>query len=597
MKTINILAILPYSGIKELLIKAVEEYDNLDVDIFVGDMQEGVNILKNAPDKDYDVIISRGRTAELIEKETEIPVIYLGISGYDMLRIFKLIQNYTGRLAFVGFSKILESVTTLCDLLRFDVDKFEIKSQEDVYPILEELKEQGYNFIVGDVITTKAAETIGLNFALLTSGKESIEKALKEAINLCKQLSKRVKERDIYKRVLEREVIYLEVYNSKGERIYSNQQLDLFDHVLKSGGLFYYFENIDYNNKINLHKSIDGEIWNFSGEHMLLNQDEKGYLFYGRKRLDLKSIEEEVLTFDNKKQEQQIWLSRFESSNSAMKKAIHQAEKSSINGRSLLISGEKGTGKNEIALAIHRERPKNEKVFIKFNCSGLNESNRDQVYENLTKIINDQKVYTLFFEKINELSFVFHKEILVLLNQFEKIPGSMFIASTTESIPELIEKNRFSMDLYEKISRESIYLPSLRERSEDINNLCSLFISELNANYGNEVIGIDEDGLLLLKHYRWNYNVKQLRHVLKLLVLNSKVPYLSAFQISAVLKQESSLSEVKRHNSYYNINIDRYLDDITKEIIEIVLNEEHFNQSKTAKRLGISRSTLWRKLN
>ncbi|KNZ40165.1 sigma-54-dependent Fis family transcriptional regulator [Acetobacterium bakii] len=597
METINVLAILPYPGLKELLIQAVEEHDNLNVDIFVGDMQEGVNILKNVSDKDYDVIISRGGTAELIEKETEIPVIYLEISGYDMLRIFKLIQNYTGKLAVVGFSKILESVTTLCDLLRYDIDKFELKTQNDVYPILEELKEKGYNFVVGDVITTKAAETMGLNYALLTSGKESIEKALKEAIKLCRQLSKSVKEKEIYKRVLEHEVIYLEVYGADGERIYSNQKLDLFHQVLKSGNLYNYFEKVDYNQKINFHKSIDGEIWNIMGEQVSLTQDKEGYLFYGRKRLDIKSIEEEVITLDNKKQRQQIRLSSFESSNDTMKKAIQQAEKSSKNRRALLISGEKGTGKDEIALAIHRERPKNDKVFIKFDCSRLNKNNRDQIYENLTKIIIDQKDFTLFFEKINELPLEFHQDLLILLNQFEKIPGSMFISATTESIPVLIEKNRFSIELYEKLGRESIYLPSLRERSEDINNLCSLFIGEINVKYGKEVIGIDEDGILLLKHYRWNYNVKQLRHVLESLVLNSKSSYLSAFQISTVLKQESALSEVKKQDSYYNINVDRYLDDITKEIIEIVLNEEHLNQSKTAKRLGISRSTLWRKIN
>ena len=169
----KILGILPYKGLMKTVAEVLGQEPDISADLFVGDMYEGLKIFKeHYQDDTYDFVLSRGRTAGLIEEATHIPVVYIDISGYDMVRLIRLLQTYTGKTAVVGFSAIIKSIYVLCDLLQYEIDCFEINSENELFPMLSSLQSQGYNFVAGDVITAKAADSIGLNHAMITSGRE-----------------------------------------------------------------------------------------------------------------------------------------------------------------------------------------------------------------------------------------------------------------------------------------------------------------------------------------------------------------------------------------------------------------------------------------
>lgn len=113
----RILGIAPYDGMRTAMENAAQAYPNVLLDVQTGDLDEGQAIVQNIPPNTYDCIISRGGTADLIRRVTDLPVVDIQISVYDVLRAIKLAENYTDLYAIVGFPSVTESAHTLCSLL------------------------------------------------------------------------------------------------------------------------------------------------------------------------------------------------------------------------------------------------------------------------------------------------------------------------------------------------------------------------------------------------------------------------------------------------------------------------------------------------
>ena len=119
---IKVLGIAPYEAMKTIMEKLARKRPQMDLDVYVGDLKKGVDIAQKYTQANYDVIISRGGTAEMIGKVTHIPVIEISLSVYDILRAMKLAENYSDKYAVVGFPGITGSAHLLCDLLQYKLD-------------------------------------------------------------------------------------------------------------------------------------------------------------------------------------------------------------------------------------------------------------------------------------------------------------------------------------------------------------------------------------------------------------------------------------------------------------------------------------------
>ena len=128
----RILGIAPYEGMHAVMERAAQAYPNVQLDIFTGDLDEGVAIVQRMPPSAYDCIISRGGTATLIRKVTDLPVIEINLSVYDVLSAIKLAENYSNLYAIVGFPSITEPAHTLCDLLGYNLDILTVHSADEV---------------------------------------------------------------------------------------------------------------------------------------------------------------------------------------------------------------------------------------------------------------------------------------------------------------------------------------------------------------------------------------------------------------------------------------------------------------------------------
>ncbi len=137
----------------------------------------------------------------------------------------------------------------------------------------------------------------------------------------------------------------------------------------------------------------------------------------------------------------------------------------------------------------------------------------------------------------------------------------------------------------------TLKLPPLRERIDDIPSITALYIHKLNISSEKQIIGLETEAMELLQSFPWPHNLDQLQHVLNELVVITNTPYITYQSVKQILKQEQT-SCTFQQTSHFNFN--QTLDNINYQIIVAVLKQENGNKEKTSKRLGISRSTLWR---
>lgn len=166
-RKIRVLGIAPYEGMKVLMSELAEEYPQIDLTLFVGDMEQGLEIARSNFHGNYDVVISRGGTAQMLQRHLSLPVVEIPVSMYDILCALKLADMPAGKVAMVSFANITSNAQLLCNLMGYDVDIRTVDEPEDVEPTLIRLKEAHCETILCDVISNTAAKRLGISQTML----------------------------------------------------------------------------------------------------------------------------------------------------------------------------------------------------------------------------------------------------------------------------------------------------------------------------------------------------------------------------------------------------------------------------------------------
>ncbi|MEH7419111.1 PrpR N-terminal domain-containing protein [Neobacillus drentensis] len=581
----KVLAIAPYDGLKELIIEQGRNQD-FEIHVEVGDLEQGVELANRAADRGFDIIISRGGTAELIQKKVSIPVIEIEVSGYDMLRVLTLVKDYPGKAAIVGFPPISEGAATVCQLLEIDISSYVISMEEEVKPTLKRLLEKGYEVIIGDVVTVKEAESLGLNGVLVTSGKESIIKAFQNAKKMHNYFSILRKKLSIAQQILQEEEEGFVVFDSTLNSIYSNtcfsEKLDqtfkesipikeAVTDVLSKGEYTTIIEN-------------NHDIWKVKGSK--LQGFEVPFVVFRLQKIELKPnmLSKGISIITNAGPIQTSF-----TKNNEMKNVIRTAERYSEKEDSIWISGEKGTGKEKLTQYIHFRSSKRSYPLLTINCSLLTAEQWNlQLNGEENGLLAANENGTIFLKNIDSMDLSLQQQLLayLLANQ----PKCRVIASSQKNILAMIENGTFSSELYYSLAPLTLSLPPLSERKEDIDHIARIFINEFNTRYGKQIAGIRNDAIAELESFSWPGNITQLKQVISESVLLANGPFIEKEDIQPILNTKVKETE-KSHP-----DLTGTLEEIEQKIIRQVWLEEGMNQTKTAERLGINRTTLWRKL-
>jgi PAS domain S-box-containing protein len=278
---------------------------------------------------------------------------------------------------------------------------------------------------------------------------------------------------------------------------------------------------------------------------------------------------------------------------------------------SVVIEGESGTGKELFAKAIHYQSPRAQGPFVGVNCSALAESLLESelfghVRAAFTGAITSHvgrfelaRGGTLFLDEIGEFKPELQVKLLRVLEErvFERVGSTQpipmdarIIVATSRNLKEEVRRDRFREDLYYRLRTVPLFLPPLRERPEDIPALVSHFISRLNRKYRKDVRGLDPKIMGRFQHYHWPGNVRELERVLEYAFVFVKGPIIHRSHVPEFDELPRGPQPATASPAYSE------LWEHEREAILKALKKAQGRRQVAARLLGISRSSLWRKM-
>jgi DNA-binding NtrC family response regulator len=292
----------------------------------------------------------------------------------------------------------------------------------------------------------------------------------------------------------------------------------------------------------------------------------------------------------------------------AIQKVFATIEKVASTEADILILGENGTGKELVARALHRQSPRAGEVFISVDMGAIAETLfESELFGHMKGAFTDAKENrpgrfeladggTLFLDEIGNLFLAMQAKLLSVLETRKVIrlgsskPRDMdirLICATNMPIYDMVAKNDFRQDLLYRINTVEINLPPLRERREDIALLVDHFLGIFSKKYKKTITGVSAPALKKLERYRWPGNIRELIHTLERAVILAESKML---QPTDFLFPESE-KEVE------GVVFDNYnLEDVEKTVIRKALKKNEGNVSHAAKELGLTRTSLYRRM-
>ena len=137
MKKIKVLGIAPFESMSTLMLQAGAKRNDISLTVYTGDLEDGAAIASRYTQNDFDFIISRGGTAQLIRQVSSIPVIEITISLYDLLRCIQLAQSASNHYALIGFPNITKNTHFINTLLNYKMDIYTIDNQKEAEKVLK----------------------------------------------------------------------------------------------------------------------------------------------------------------------------------------------------------------------------------------------------------------------------------------------------------------------------------------------------------------------------------------------------------------------------------------------------------------------------
>ncbi|MEH7123721.1 sigma 54-interacting transcriptional regulator [Bacillus sp. JJ1503] len=306
-----------------------------------------------------------------------------------------------------------------------------------------------------------------------------------------------------------------------------------------------------------------------------------------------------------------------------IKNVIEASKRATRTSSSILIVGDTGTGKELFAQSIHNGSNRSSKPFISQNCAALPDSLIEGLLFGTKKgaftgaierpgLFEQAEGGTLLLDEINSLNPALQAKLLRVLQERmvrrigdtkDRKVDVRIIATINEDPIDAISDGRLRKDLYYRLSVVSLFIPPLRDRRKDIQDLVRFFIEKYNHLFGMKVQGIDDHVLSVFEQYDWPGNVRELEHVIEgamnLIVHEEHIGYLHLpihFRNKPQFKNDIftpiSLTHHQNESSSQFKSLEDYMDEAEKSYLEKVLQLHQYNITQAAKSLCMSRQNL-----
>jgi transcriptional regulator with PAS, ATPase and Fis domain len=632
--SIPVALIAPYPEMAELAAEICKEFEK-PVAIEVGDLQEGLKKGNFLSEKGTEVIISRGGTAQLLKQELMIPVVEIQVTAFDILRALQKVSNRGQKIGIIGFGNVVYGSHKLADLLNLDLMTFIVQREEAVPIKIEEARKEKVDIIIGDKVVVSHAKKLGYPSILIESGKESVLQAFYEAYRILEVVHSEAEKSRQYLSTLNQ---LKAVLNSVDDQIVILDAEDRIQSCNPAALRFLKMKEDQIKGKSLLLYPVDplkemrkkltpqrNFIAFVQGKHLLLdylpieiNEDRIGTLIIGRSISKLQQTERNVRNeLYLKGHVARYSFSDIITEDDNFQKIIKRAKSFSQSSSTVLIIGETGTGKEIFAQGIHNERFGSERPFVAINCATLPEplleselfgyapgaftGARKEGKKGLFELAHGG---TLLLDETGELPLNLQSRLLRVIEEREVQPigddrvipiDVRIIATTNRNLAIEVKEKRFRGDLFYRLNVLQLNVPRLRERGNDPFVLFTHFILRINRKcqkrylFNKEVQGI-------LSDYPWPGNIRELRNLIERLAnltdnFNRNLKDIPKW-IREELKKPDEFEETNVQHETRDLN----LKELEQEWIRKICESAPLRKTELAKRLGISRTTLWKRM-
>ncbi|MDX9871429.1 MAG: sigma 54-interacting transcriptional regulator [Clostridia bacterium] len=608
------IAILSYHRLTSLINSMAERYSQTVNLVVIDTLLETVlaETLKMEQNKEADVFVSAGATARLLSRHLQSPFLEIQVTGFDILLALKKAREYSEKIAVITYQNKFPCLEEVATMLPFPVREVTFTKMEDLDRTLDDLHKEGIQTVVGSSLIIERAQLRGMSSVFIYS-RESITLTLDAAVKVA--LSKKIESEKAERFRLIIDFAYngiiatdqrgnITVFNPAAEKIMGIPKEKVLgqpaqdtipntklNRILKNG-------KPEYNQL-----QAIGEISILTNRlPIIINGETMGAIATFQ---DIGSIQKAEETIRQRLNEKGFLAkSHFQTifgNSDSLQKVKREASLYAKTDSIILIMGESGTGKELFAQGIHNASLRAKHPFVAVNCAALPENlleselfgYEEGAFTGARKggkpgLFELAHGGTLFLDEIGEISQRLQSRLLRVLEEREVMRigadkiisvNIRIIAATNKKLWELVERGEFREDLYYRLNVFELHLPPLRERGEDAVKLGIYFLSNLRPNLTEK----EKTHIFshpLFRSYHWPGNIRELKNVIE--------------RIAVLYNQDSSLDELFA-SVLHNNNVLKPINPEKKEILK-VLNEARGNKAEAARRLGISRTSLWRKL-
>lgn len=611
------------------LVEQVSLAKKIKVKIIEEILEDAANQVREAVKRDnYEVVVTRSRTALIIKEVVDIPVVTSEFSDFDLLRSLWEAKKHGAKIAyFDSANRQFCENEDFVDILGANVKKYEYKTSEEFKKKINQAYSDGIDVVVSCSESAKDfATSLGMKALVVSVSYASVEQNLLRAEEI---VSIRKRDKEYYRRLTSmmqsvsdgvvcvdqhESIIFandcaLKMLNmpvdgsSKNKRLKSSEHLKKLLDLPRGNGNIYKSNGVELIvNRTSVQEKNEyfGEVFTFNQLSEIQKLEQKIRKDSYNKGLVSRFKFEDIITIDSR-----------------MVDIVKKARSFSGVDSTLLIIGESGSGKEMLAQGVHRSSARSSGPFVAINCAALPKDLLESEifgYEEgaFTGARRGGKIGlfelahkgTIFLDEIGSipkdlqarLLRVLQEKVVMRIGGDSVIPVDVrCIAATNENLQEAIKKGEFRHDLYFRLNVLKLKVPPLRERPKDISLLSESFLAHYNVVFGKKIKNLPKIITEWMEDYSWPGNVRELENFIeRLVVLADQVDLHEKWAQQLIYEADEGIL----HGSEDKIGIRvGTLEDMEQQLIDAVSNIYGHRKSDLAKSLGISRTTLWKKLN
>ena len=608
---------------------------NIDLQCIEEGLDDAIPFAKEMEANGAEVLLARGGTALLIRKNVQIPVLSFPISTIDILSCLNEATAYGSNILIVSFLNRKIGLEFLEEL-------FDIRITQEVCRNFIEMQElistQGdqYDAIIGGSTSLKIASQYGLNFIETQTPEEAVETTLESAVSVALHSRSEQEKTKRFSLILNGVSDGVIAYDREGRITLLNDQAnkllkrrstsfeEIYLQDLITQPAAYRAISISQPKQDKIEK-VGNDYFVFNHTPIVVNDTAVGGVTTFKDVTNVIQVEGEIRRSFARGLVAKYDLNDLVYESTLMDELVNRSRRFASTDSTILIVGETGTGKEILAHSIHGLSNRNNNAFVSINCAALSEEllqselfgyeegaftgSRKGGKPGLFEIAHNG---TIFLDEINATSQNVQRHLLRVLQEREvmRIGADKItpihvrvLAASNSNLIEEVNRGRFREDLFFRLNVLTLTIPPLRDRLSDIPHLVKQFTSLLTREYKQDQFAIPEPYMQKLKEYQWPGNVRQLRNFIERLVLICgsnfdhhvfEELYVELFEY----RSEKLQNQVKtRYQSTVETQpISSIIDDSEYARIKSALEQSGYSRSKAAKLLGISRTTLWKKM-